>query len=86
MFLAAVFEFTGALVLGRVSAETIAGGIAKQDRFSKNPVLLAHGMSIVLWLGFVVQIVASYLGLNVSATQCVIVSILLPTPLYPFVL
>ena len=29
--IAAVFEFTGAIVLGRVSTATIAGGIAGKD-------------------------------------------------------
>ena len=73
--LAILFEFTGAIVLGRVSAETIAGGIAKQESFVENPPAYAYGMSVVLWLGFLVQMLASYMGLNVSATHCIIVSI-----------
>jgi hypothetical protein len=74
VLLAVVFEFTGAIVLGRVSAETIAGGIAKQETFQLNPPAFAFGMSVVLWLGFIVQMIASYMGLNVSATHCIIVS------------
>ena len=29
-------------------------------------------MSVVLWIGGIVQLIASYLGLNVSATHCII--------------
>ncbi len=72
MILAVIFEFTGALVLGRVSAETIAGGIAKQETFRENAPAFAYGMSIVLWLGFLWQAYASYMGWNVSATHSII--------------
>jgi sodium-dependent phosphate transporter len=72
VFLAVIFEFTGAIVLGRVSAETIAGGIAKADTFKTNPPLYAYGMSIVLWLGFLWQAFASSMGWNVSATHSII--------------
>jgi solute carrier family 20 (sodium-dependent phosphate transporter) len=72
VMLAVVFEFTGAIVLGRVSAETIAGGIAKAETFKTNAPLYAYGMSIVLWLGFLWQAFASYMGWNVSATHSII--------------
>jgi len=72
VLLAVIFEFTGALVLGRVSAETIAGGIAKPSAFVSNPPAYAFGMSVVLWLGTILQLIASYRGLNVSATHCII--------------
>ncbi len=49
-----------------------AGGIAKQSAFVENPPALAFGMSVVLWLGTVIQLIASYKGLNVSATHCII--------------
>ncbi len=61
MILAVIFEFTGAIVLGRVSAETIAGGIAKQETFKENAPAFAYGMSITLWLGFLWQAYASYM-------------------------
>jgi solute carrier family 20 (sodium-dependent phosphate transporter) len=72
VLLAVVFEFTGAIVLGRVSAETIAGGIAKADTFKANAPAYAYGMSIVLWLGFLWQAFASSMGWNVSATHSII--------------
>jgi solute carrier family 20 (sodium-dependent phosphate transporter) len=72
VLLAVVFEFTGAIVLGRVSAETIAGGIAKADTFKTNAPAYAYGMSIVLWLGFFWQAFASYMSWNVSATHSII--------------
>jgi hypothetical protein len=40
-----VFEFTGALILGRVSTNTIAGGIADIGAFAENPEVYA------LWNG-----------------------------------
>ncbi len=40
---AGIFNFTGALVLGRTSAETIAGGIAKADTFKANAPVYAYG-------------------------------------------
>ena len=42
--LAIIFEFTGALVLGRVSTETIAGGIADVQAFQREPEFYAYGM------------------------------------------
>jgi phosphate/sulfate permease len=48
------------------------GGIAKPSTFVSNPPAFAYGMSVVLWLGFIVQMIASYMGLNVSATHCLI--------------
>jgi sodium-dependent phosphate transporter len=35
--IAIIFEFTGALVLGRVSQETISGGIADIGAFTTDP-------------------------------------------------
>jgi solute carrier family 20 (sodium-dependent phosphate transporter) len=72
VIMAAIFNFTGALVLGRTSAETIAGGIAKGDSFKTNAPAYAYGMSIVLWLGFLWQAFASYCSWNVSATHAII--------------
>jgi phosphate/sulfate permease len=36
--IAVIFEFTGALVLGRVSQETISGGISDIGAFTTDPV------------------------------------------------
>lgn len=70
--LAAIFEFTGAMVLGRVSTDTIAGGIADITLFKSNPVVYAYGMCCTLLMGFVWQAFASYKEWNVSATHSII--------------
>ena len=77
VFLAVIFEFTGAIILGRTSAETISGGIAKADSFKDNAPAFAYGMIIVLWLGFFWQYVSSVLKcywiglLRLRAEECV---------------
>ena len=47
--IAAVFEFAGALVLGRVVTNTIAGGIADINAFTRTPEIYAYGMVSLLW-------------------------------------
>ena len=49
-----------AIVLGRTSADTISGGIARADSFKDNAPAFAYGMTIVLWLGFFWQYVSAY--------------------------
>ena len=71
MQIAAVFEFTGALVLGRVVTNTIAGGIADINAFSRTPEIYAYGMVCALFVGAGWQILASYMELNVSATHSI---------------
>ena len=44
VIIAIIFEFTGALVLGRVSQETIAGGIADIGAFTTDPEFCACTM------------------------------------------
>jgi hypothetical protein len=70
--IAIIFEFTGALVLGRVSQETISGGIADIGAFTTDPEFYAYGMMWALIVGGVWQIAASYKELNVSATHSII--------------
>jgi phosphate/sulfate permease len=70
--IAIIFEFTGALVLGRVSQETISGGLADIGAFTTDPEFYAYGMMWALLVGGVWQIVASYMELNVSATHSII--------------
>lgn len=72
VILASIFEFTGAMVLGRVSTDTIAGGIANIDTFKTNPAVYAYGMCCTLFMGFVWQAFASYKEWNVSATHSII--------------
>jgi sodium-dependent phosphate transporter len=49
VIIAIVFEFAGALVLGRVITETIAGSIADPSVFSREPEVFAYGMCVALW-------------------------------------
>lgn len=69
--IAAVFEFTGALLLGRVSTNTIAGGIADISAFAANPEVYAYGMVCALTVGTIWQVFSSYMGLNTSATHTI---------------
>jgi solute carrier family 20 (sodium-dependent phosphate transporter) len=70
--IAAIFEFAGALLLGRVSTETIAGGIADAAVFASSPYIYAYGMCCTLLMGFLWQAVASYKEWNVSSTHSII--------------
>ena len=72
MLLAFLFEFTGAIVLGRVSTSTIAGGIADIKQFSQDPEMYAYGMMISLGVAGFLQIFGSFLELNISSTHSII--------------
>jgi len=72
VLIAAVFEFGGAMLLGRVIQETISGGIADLAAFATDPEIFAYGMMVALFVGGVWQIVASRLEMNVSATHSII--------------
>lgn len=81
ILIAAIFEFTGAMVLGRVSTSTIAGGIADIKVFQKatdcnGALVYGYGMMWTLILGGLWQGWASYSGLNVSATHSIIAGII----------
>jgi len=79
VIVAVICEFTGALLLGRVTASTIAGGIADIKVFQSNwdgPACYAYGMMWVLILGGLWQGWASWAGFNVSATHSIIGGIL----------
>ncbi len=69
VLIAAIFEFGGAMVLGRVSTSTISGGIANTSAFTDEPAAYAYGMVIALAVGFLWQGWACYAGFNVSATH-----------------
>lgn len=43
VIIAIIFEFVGALVLGRVITETIAGSIADPSVFAREPEVFAYG-------------------------------------------
>ena len=76
ILIAAIFEFVGAMVLGRVSTSTIAGGIADPKQFAKQPFAYAYGMMWTLMVGGLWQGWASKNGLNVSATHSIIAGII----------
>lgn len=76
ILLAIVFEFTGAIVLGRVSTSTLQGGVADVNQFKNDPDFYAYGMMIALGVSGFLQILGSYLELNVSATHAIIGSIM----------
>jgi sodium-dependent phosphate transporter len=69
--IAAIFEFGGAMLLGRVVTNTIAGGIADPTVFARQPEIYAYGMVVALAIGFLWQGWASYAGMNVSATHSI---------------
>jgi solute carrier family 20 (sodium-dependent phosphate transporter) len=72
VLIAAVFEFVGALVLGRVSTSVIAKGVADVKAFKDDPEVYAYGMICALSVGAIWQLWASWAGYNVSATQSII--------------
>ncbi|PTQ38021.1 hypothetical protein MARPO_0054s0122 [Marchantia polymorpha] len=72
VLIASVFEFAGALLLGRVSTNTIASGIANIDAFTRDPEVYAYGMVCALAVGTIWLIMTSYWGLNVSSTHCIV--------------
>ena len=76
ILIAAIFEFTGAMVLGRVSTSTIAGGIADIKAFKNQPFAYSYGMMWTLMAGGAWQGWASLNGLNVSATHSIIAGII----------
>ena len=69
--IAAVFEFAGALLLGRVSTNVIAGGIADINAFLGSPEAYAYGMVCALGVGTLWLILTSWMGLNVSSTHSI---------------
>jgi solute carrier family 20 (sodium-dependent phosphate transporter) len=72
VIIAAIFEFVGALVLGRVSTTVIAKGVADVSSFKDDPEVYAYGMLVALSVGAMWQLWASWAGYNVSATQSII--------------
>ncbi|KAK9823293.1 hypothetical protein WJX72_001659 [[Myrmecia] bisecta] len=76
VIIAAIFEFAGALLLGRVSTATIAGGIADINSFTRYPEVYAYGMVCALLVGTFWLAYASWAGLNVSSTHSIIGAII----------
>ena len=81
IIIASIFEFTGAMVLGRVSTSVIAGGIADIKVFQNasdcnGALVYGYGMMWTLIVGGLWQGYASYAGFNVSATHSIIAGII----------
>jgi len=74
--IASIFEFTGALLLGRVTSNVIAGGITSVETFRDNPAAYAYGMVCALSVGSVWQLLCSRFELNVSSTYTIIACIM----------
>jgi len=70
--IAAVFEFAGALTLGRVVTGTISGGIAKGDVFVNDPDIFMYGMLCALSCATVWLYIATYYEMAVSTTHSII--------------
>ncbi|KAL2609408.1 hypothetical protein R1flu_027981 [Riccia fluitans] len=72
VIIAAIFEFTGAMLLGRVSTTILASGIADITAFEDHPEVYAYGMVCALFIGSLWLVFTSYWGLNVSSTHTII--------------
>lgn len=76
VFLAAVFEFSGAFFVGSNVAETVQRGLIDTSLFTTEPMLLILGMcGALLGTGIWLQI-ASYFGWPVSTTHAIVGAIL----------
>ncbi len=75
--LAVAFEFTGALVLGRVSTSTIAGGIASIDFFVRDPEIYAYGGAGAGMQARLMKVVPMRVCACVCVCVCVCVTMLL---------
>ena len=69
VFLAAIFEFLGAILAGAAVADTIRGGIASQSAFESRPELLMYGMFVVDLTAGIWLLAATMYGLPVSTTH-----------------
>ena len=78
IFIAAIFEFTGAMALGQTNVNTITGGIADRASFDagQGPYLYSFGLMLALWAGGAFQTFASWAQVNVSATHSIVGGIL----------
>jgi len=70
--IAAVFEFTGAMTLGRVVTKTIAGDIADTTAFANDPEVYMYGMLCALTASTIWLYFATYMEWPVSTTHSII--------------
>ena len=69
--IAAIFEFAGAMTLGRVVTGTISGGIASSDAFKKDPDIFMYGMLSALTAATIWLYYATYMEWPVSTTHSI---------------
>src|SRR5207245_2092851 len=72
VFIAAIFEFSGATLFGSHVSETLQKGIIHTEAFTDDPLTFVYGMlgsllAAGLWLHM-----ASYFGLPVSTTHAIV--------------
>ncbi|BBN07151.1 solute carrier family 20 (sodium-dependent phosphate transporter) [Marchantia polymorpha subsp. ruderalis] len=72
VLIAIVFDFLGAILLGRVVTSTIASGVADLNSFLGNPEVYAYGMICACTAGSFWLAVASRIGVNVSGTHFIV--------------
>jgi sodium-dependent phosphate transporter len=69
VFLASIFEFLGAVLMGSSVSQTMRKGIADPSCFVDNPGLFMYGMTIVCMMVGVWLLLATYCELPVSTTH-----------------
>ena len=72
IFLASIFEFLGAMVLGSPVTNTLAGSISNVAYFKAQPYVLMYGMLSALAGSTTWLYTATYLGLPVSTTHSIV--------------
>jgi len=72
IFLASIFEFLGAMVLGSPVTNTLAGSISNVTYFKSQPYVLMYGMLSALAGSTTWLYTATYLGLPVSTTHSIV--------------
>jgi len=76
VIVAAVLEFSGAVLVGTHVSETVRQGIISPEVFKSTPMLLVYGMIAALLAAGIWLQLASYFGLPVSTTHSIVGSII----------
>jgi solute carrier family 20 (sodium-dependent phosphate transporter) len=69
--IAGIFEFVGAMVLGRVSTNTIKDGVIDITAFYREPEMVMYGMMVALLVAAVWNIGCCVIEMNVSSTHSI---------------
>src|SRR5260221_1256298 len=76
VFIAAIFEFAGAVLFGSHVSETLQSGLINTSVFSHDPYILVNGMLAALLASGIWLQVATYFGLPVSTTHAIVGAII----------